>query len=493
MKKKMFALLLALAMMVCAFAEQAPYTLGAEVEDFSVTTWDGQTVTLSEVLSRKDMVLLHFFTTQDEESENEFHCLQAAREAYQDMAEVIAICVDDLGSASLGTWATALDCTFPLAADSEGLAQRFGAAQMPMSLVIDSAFTLMYERSAPFGSAEAVTEVFQAYTNAAYVPATKIERKPLAPQQEQTELTTWGSTPADIPAADASAVSAALSDAGLAFTTPEGAWPMIPAEQSGQSGVTSTNVLQDNSRSAIAATVNAKAGDAIAITFALSSEAAYDRFEIIINGALVKTFTGKVSAAWAWAVPADGANSIELAYVKDGADADGEDSLFISDLAVLTGDAAAAALAANPVYPAANATTLTAANARPIGFEDPTYALTSLFGLADYYIASGDVAFTATLTADADPGAAYIAYEDMGYALDALLAEGAYALTLHVPAAAPYAQVSLCPSFGCDLLAMRQVIVFPDEAAVQAFIEAQAQSGVTINGWWYAESSDAEQ
>ncbi len=311
-------------------------------------------------------------------------------------------------------------------------------------------------------------------------------------------LMAWGQSPADIPAPDEAALADALNAPGgtLIFTVPEGAWPMVVAEQDGISGVTSTNVMQDSSISAIATTFSAKAGDALVLSFHLSSEPAFDRFEITVNSKLVKTFTGEQPArTWAFAIPADGAYKVSLAYVKDDADSAGEDSLFLDKIALLTGQDAEAALASNSAFPADSANRLTAIDtARDIGFDDPTFALTGMFGLADYCIASGEVTLAATLTAGTDPGAAYLVSSHDGEAIpmDTLLKDGSYTLRIPVDEDAAYTLVQLFPFVGCDAYQVKSVVIFRDEAAATAFVADCVQDGLRLNGWWYAEATETD-
>ncbi len=320
----------------------------------------------------------------------------------------------------------------------------------------------------------------------------------LAEMPDADALLPWGETPADIPAPEGDALADALNAPGgeLTFAIPEGVWPMVIAGENEQvTGVTSTNVMQDDSISAVSATFDAKKGDALAITFRMSSEKAHDRFIVTVNGDAVKVFSGEqAQRTWAYGIPADGEYTVVLAYVKDGAVSAGEDSLLLDEVALLTGVAAEAALTANPSYPLSNANRLmTAGNARDIGIEDPTFALTGLFGLADYCIAQDTVTLTATLAAGADPEGAFItgAGEDI-WLLSEIVTDGAYTVTLPVAADAPYTLVQLHPELGADMLSVRQVVVFPSEESVAAFIESCKADGISLGNWWYAESTEVD-
>ena len=95
--KKLLTALLALALCltgtVLAGAEEDLhiYQLGETIEDFTVTALGGQTVTLSELLKEKDMVLLNLWATWCGPCEAEFPAMEAAYEQYQDKVAVVAL------------------------------------------------------------------------------------------------------------------------------------------------------------------------------------------------------------------------------------------------------------------------------------------------------------------------------------------------------------------------------------------------------------------
>ena len=67
MKKLTSLLLLLMTLTLCltgsAAASSAVYQLGDKIDDFTVTTYDGRTVTLSEVLEEKEAVLINIWAT----------------------------------------------------------------------------------------------------------------------------------------------------------------------------------------------------------------------------------------------------------------------------------------------------------------------------------------------------------------------------------------------------------------------------------------------
>lgn len=81
------------------------------------------------------------------------------------------------------------------------------------------------------------------------------------------------------PSSEAELASALNAEGGsLVFTndTDEYSWPMVAGEQDGRTVVASSNHQVNRSEAVVNATVNAKAGDAVAVTFKVSSEATFD-------------------------------------------------------------------------------------------------------------------------------------------------------------------------------------------------------------------------
>ena len=294
-----------------------------------------------------------------------------------------------------------------------------------------------------------------------------------------------------VPAAEEGRLNEATNVPGgtLAFANPEdpAVWPMIPAEEDGFTCLTSTNWGVDSSVAAVQVRVEAKAGDVLSFTFKTSMEAGYDLFQLSVDGVVVKVFSGEGDwRTFAYAFPADGVYDVAFRYSKDTVSAAGSDAVYVRNVQLLTGDDAAAALAANPVYPAGGECGLTVngAGVREIVFDDPTFALTGLYGLARYYIVQGDdMEVRVTLAAQDDPEGAILTVngaESAVYPVVSGMSERGYAFTLPLQGRT---QVQLTPSRDCMPLDWRTVICFPGEAAVDAFLQMLQGSGYLVGGW----------
>ena len=483
------ALVLLMALLPAAQAESfVSYPLGSTAGDFSVTAQDGKQLTLSELLMDRDMVLLHFWSGSDE-SLAELACVQEAYAAYAGQVEVIALTSD--GNASIADVKARLDLTFPMAKDDNMLAFTFLALTTPASVVIDRNGQVCYAGSGALGSAEAYARLFDAFVGEGY--------------DQSRVLNSVPSMKPNIPMATADKLAEALNAPGsaLAFTNPMDVytWPMIPAEEEGRLCVMSTNQGADDMSSAVYTMVEAKAGDALQITFKTSTEAASDLLVLSVNGETVKRFGGeKAWMTYAHPFTADGVYEIALMYVKDALGSEGGDVVYIDEVALLSGDAAAEAVAANPVYPAAEAAALTLMNAdaKQIVFDDPTFALLSLFGLADYYIVpGGEAQVLAMLPADADPeGAFFINYYDGSEngLVPAMTADG-YVFRTQLDSMEttgfPYTNLSLYPAADCAVVDVKTIVCFASEENANAFVEQMPLYGYAVDGWRYADGSAA--
>ncbi len=489
---KMFKRIAALALMLMLCLSVLPaqaasmtfYSLGSTVNDFTLTTADGKTLTLSEILKEKDMVLLNLFATWCGPCEMEFPFLQAAYTQYQDEVEVIAVSSSDTDEGLL-SYAKEHGLTFPVARDTANLSLQFYAMSVPTSVVIDRFGTACFIRAGAMDNVEDFTRLFDAFVGDGYTTSQL--------------LTDIPSARPNIPVTEVTRLAEALNPA-LSFSNPTYAytWPMIAAEDGDRLCVMSTNAGVKSSESAVYAQVEAKAGDAIAVTFKLSGEFAGDIFQMTLNGETVKRFTGEKDwMTYAHPVTADGAYTVGLHYLKDEDGNAGEDRVYIDALEVLTGDAAAAALAANPAYPVADATalTITTPGARKILFDDPTYVLMSMFGLAEYYIVpGGEVSLTATLAESVDPDMAFIVnhYDSTLNSILAFATADGYAFTTKLDSADvtgyPYTVVQLVPAPDAMLADVKTLVLFSSEENAGSFLELAQAAGLTITEWDYADA-----
>lgn len=305
----------------------------------------------------------------------------------------------------------------------------------------------------------------------------------------------------NIPAAEESMLAEFANAPGsaIAFTNPQdpAIWPMLPAEEDGLRCLTSSNWGVDDSVAAVYAQVKAQVGDALAFQYKTSTETGFDLMQVCVDGNVVKVFTGVGDwGQYAIAFPADGEYEVSFRYSKDTVAAEGSDAVYIRDVQLLTGDAARAALAANPVYPAGTerALTVTNAGAQEIVFDDPTFALTGLHGLARYFIVpDGDLSLRVTLPAGADPAGEVLTVsgeETRTYSVAKAAAADAYEFTLPLEKDITY--VTLLPARYCDAMDVRAIVCFTDAYWADELLRVMQGNGYQVRGWRYLGQTGCE-
>lgn len=474
------ALLMLAGCIPAALAQSPGYNLGDQIPDFTVTTWDGQTVSLYDLLQEKDMVLINVWATWCGPCRNEFPFMQQAYEQYADDVAIIALsCEPTDTDAVLADFVQSMGLTFHVARDTVGMAQKLYASAIPTTIVVDRYGVICFRVEGSIPDAGHFTRLFDAFVGEDYPASTILTAIPAG-------------KPTVAPAAEAD-LAAALETASALNPAGRYTWPMVPEEISGRSVVASTNAGMDGSTASIDVPVTARAGDAIAVTFRTSVEYVFDLFTIAVDGRIVKSFSGEHDwMTWAIPVTADGEYLLTLAYTKDSTTYGGQDKVWVDSVAVLSGDEAAAALLANPTHPTAEETTLTAAGqtARQIVFGDEYSLLAANFGDAAYYITNADaVQVDAIISAAIDPETAFFYNAGTGAItpLSVARSENGFSLQTAVDAMQTtgytYSVVVLYESATGG--AIHPIILFRDESNVEAFV-----SNNQLGTWAYAEASD---
>ncbi len=485
MKRIQSIVALLLAVLMCigsfAFAEGAGpvYQLGGKIDDFTVTTWDGQTVTLSELLKEKKMVLINVWATWCGPCRSEFPFMEEAYKQYSDDIAIVALSCEPTDTDDvLAAFVAEMGLTFYVAQDTVDMAGKLYATAIPTTVVVDRFGNIAFWHVSSVPDTASFTRLFDYFVADDYVATDVLFDIPAM-------------KPNVAPVAEAD-LAAALGTDNAANPTGEYDWPMMVAEKDGRTVVTAPTSTYGSTTATVSTTLTAKAGDAIAITFKTSTEAFCDLMYININGKNVKVFGGEKDwTTFAIPVEADGDYTVALSYVKDVMADEGEDNIWIDTVAVATGDAAAAALAANPVYPVAEANTLVAVSegAKEVVISDDNGMLAASFGDSQYYIAGGDtITYCATLTKAVDPDAAffYCDFDGAYTGMADVMTEDGYVITVGVDSMEltgyPYTSIQLfLDAQGNNVL---YSVFFKDEANLNAFV-----AGYELGTWQYADGT----
>ena len=116
------------------------YALGDVMRDFSITTADGQELTLSEILKEKDAVVLNFWFTGCDPCKTEFPLLQDAYESFGDKLEVITMNPTDISGddvESILAFQEQCGLTMPMGMCTSQWFSAFGISAYPTTVIID--------------------------------------------------------------------------------------------------------------------------------------------------------------------------------------------------------------------------------------------------------------------------------------------------------------------------------------------------------------------
>ncbi len=310
--------------------------VGDVMADFTVDTADGTSVTLSELLKEKDMVLLNFFFTTCGPCATEFPFLQQTWEAYADSVGVIAL--DPLeDSSTVATYQQSMGLTFPMAACPASWSQSFGITGYPTSVVIDRYGVICLVEVGALTSAQPFVTIFDRFAGDGYTQAL---------YGSLSEMVTVAKPTCTM--ASSEEIAAVLGTQALDITyrpeTKEGdaeyAWPFIETEKNGDVCLKASNQTIDGSFAILYADVPLQKGQALAIDYLSSSESGCDILYIVVDGQDVCRISGfDTEEAWQtcypWVALEDGVHKVAFCYLKDSSDSHADDTVYLKNLRIV--------------------------------------------------------------------------------------------------------------------------------------------------------------
>ena len=493
--KLFLSLLLALILAtgaVSSLAEgDAEALLGQPLADFSVTTITGDVFTLSEALQEKGCVLINLWASWCGPCEMEFPYLEEAWEQYQDRVAVIALSVEPEDSDEVLTeYAEGHGLTFPIANEGElTLGDDFAYEGIPTTLIVDRFGCVAFREVGSQSSAGAFTRVFDYFLSEDYTETAVLDEVP--PQMPTVENP------------DDAELGAALNVEGgeIAFHNSEDptVWPMLPADKDGRAVLVNSNANEPGSTAAVYASVTAEAGDALAFDIACSTNPVLNALTIAVDGETVSVISGMHEFATRVLPLEAGEHEISFTYDPYDPAEENEDTVWLDDVRLLSGDEAAAALAEMPVYPYGDefAVTLMNEDVKEIVFSGDAEQLAEYFGTQSAYIVpGGEATVKATLTADILPEKAffYCYYDGSLTPLSDCAVEDGYVTTGGIDSMADtgysygaiYAYNSIDYQSNED---MRGVLLFVDEENVNTFVAEEAEYDGLELTWAYADGA----
>lgn len=338
------ALILTIPLAVAGIAEGRA-ELGKPFLDFTVTTLEGDTFTLSEALKDHEAVYINLFATWCPPCRREFPDLEGIYARYADSVATIAISVEPQDTPDkLRQFREELGLTLPMApmgdVDLAAYVEELAAYSIPDSIVIDRFGNLVFFQMGMLPDAEHFERIYRMTLGEGY-----------------TESRVWTDFPApevNVPYPDDGELSDALnaegSDLRFASVREEGVFPFEVLREDGRAAAYASNTGITGTTARFEAAFTAREEGALAWDTLYLGDAGLCALKVLLDGETVKTVMGGAPDWLEWAVPVTAGEhrlSVECANVQST----GAIRVGVDDVRLLYGDAARTALEALPDYP----------------------------------------------------------------------------------------------------------------------------------------------
>jgi len=313
------------------------YKLGDIIRDFSVVTTDGTTFKLSEALKTKKAVLINFWYSSCGPCVNEFPYMQSAYEQYKDDLEIIALnnYAGD-NDAGVKSFKENMGLTFPMAKDYSTLGTAFNLRGYPTSIMIDRYGTICLIEVGGLTSEKPFIAAFEHFTSDNYKQELLESIESLTPTEKPT---------VNMPSSDEIKNALGLDaiyEPETESSDAEYSWPfLVGTTEDGKSCIYPANSFKDSSYATLHATVNLKAGEALAIDWFADTELGVDALYILVDGKDIYTISG-TSTDWATCYPyvalEDGAYKVSFIYLKDSSTDTETDRVLLRNFRIVSKD-----------------------------------------------------------------------------------------------------------------------------------------------------------
>ena len=144
--------------------EGVTFKRGDVFADMSVTTPDGNTYKISEILKEKKAVVLNFWYINCGPCQMEFPYMQDAYENYKDDIEILAVNPYDGTDETVADFQRKYELTFPMAVVEEEWAQYMGLQAYPTTVVIDRYGIVSFVHTGMITEVEEFNKLFAFFT-----------------------------------------------------------------------------------------------------------------------------------------------------------------------------------------------------------------------------------------------------------------------------------------------------------------------------------------
>ncbi len=316
--------------------------VGDVMRDFTVMTYDGKEITLSDVLKDKKMVMLNFWYTTCSWCVTEFPIMDEVYQDYKDDIEIIAVNNYPLDNVdSIASFQSQMNLSFPVAIAPAAWSNTFGIQGYPTSVFIDRYGVICLIESGAITSKRPFMSAFDHFTADDYKQ--KLCVNGVSDLVSQVLPTYTMDTSENI--------AAVLNKGEFEVTyrpetedeNAEYIWPFIVGEKLGEECIYASNKGIDSSYAIIYADVTLKAGQAVGFDYISSTERFSDIMYVIVNDEDIFQISGvsedeKWQSCYPCVAETDGVYEIALCFLKDSDTGEGDDTVYIKDMRVIDAD-----------------------------------------------------------------------------------------------------------------------------------------------------------
>ena len=309
--------------------------LGDIMYDLSTVTSDGDTISLSQMLKEKEVVVLNFWYDGCSACELEFPYMEEAYKLYSDKVGILAVSPFD-ENLSIATYKAQRGLTFPMAKCPASWADVFGVSGYPTTVIIDRFGRICLVEKGALVSLRYWTSLFDHFTGDDYKQKLVNTVDDLLTQVKPTyEMDSSENIGALINKGDIQVTYRPETGDGAEYS-----WPFIADSKNGLNCIKASNQQIDESYAIIYADVTLKKGQALGFDYLISSELGADILYVIVDGENIFRISG-VDAVENWkscyplVATEDGTYEVALCYMKDGDTNEGEDTVYIRDMRVI--------------------------------------------------------------------------------------------------------------------------------------------------------------
>ena len=309
--------------------------VGDVMYDFSVTTPAGDTLTLSELLKEKDMVLLNFWYDGCSACELEFPYMEEAYQLYKDDIEIVAVSPYD-DNTTISLYQSSMGLSFPMASCNVTWPSAFATSSIsyyPTSVIIDRYGVICMVEEGALTALKYFTSIFDHFTGDDYQQTLITDLEDLVTRVKPTHTM------------DTSENIGAVINGGDIEVTYRGdedeySWPFVITEKNGEACLMATNQGIDDSYAILYADVTMKAGQAVAFDYLASTEYGGDVLYVIVDGEDIYAIHGyddveTWKTCYPWVAEEDGTYEVALCYLKDSSIDEADDTVYVKNLRIV--------------------------------------------------------------------------------------------------------------------------------------------------------------